>query len=74
MVRNLYLLLVVTSRALGLFLIARAVIGSLLVALLQQNLGASLVTLIPAVPALVGGIVLWLGAKWIAALVTRDLE
>lgn len=74
MVRNLYLILVVGFRCVGLWLVARAVIGLLFATLLGRSFQGVLAPLISLAPSLVGGLLLWFLARWIAALIVKDLE
>ena len=73
MVHNLFLIVVVVFRALGLYYAGSAVLGFIVGAVLTRGMmGASplMVLLLP----LIGGILLWVLAQPCAALMTRDLE
>ncbi|MEO7099957.1 MAG: hypothetical protein ABI162_11385 [Luteolibacter sp.] len=72
MIQNLYLILVVASRGLGLWLVARPVLGFLFAGIL--GLGGELPSVMSLVPSLVCGLLLWFLAKPIAALITSDLH
>ena len=74
MVHNLYLILAVAFRTLGLWWVARALVGLIAAAVLGGGLSSAFASLIGLAPTLAGGVLLWFLATRIADLVTKDLE
>ena len=71
---KLYSLLVVAARLIGLLLAGRALFMLLVAFTLEKGLTTPTVALMMTGPSIVAGIVLWLVAKPLARLLTRDAE
>ncbi len=71
MVHNLYLILVVVCRALGLFWIGGAVLGLVLSVVVGGS--GFIAAVVGLASTVIGGILLWFFAKPIAVLITKDL-
>jgi len=73
MIRNIYPVLVVAIRGLGLFITGKALLGFLTMTAIAGQV-VVLSQLVNATPSIVGGMLLWFFAQHIAKLMTQDLE
>jgi hypothetical protein len=73
MVHNLFLVVVVVFRALGLYYAGSAILGFIVGILLTRGMMGGSPLMVLLVP-LSGGILLWVLAKPCATLMTNDLE
>ena len=74
MIHNLYLILAVGFRTLALWWVARAVVGLIATAVFSGGMGGVFAPFIGFLPTLVGGVLLWLFATQLAAVITKGIE
>lgn len=74
MTHNLYLILVVLFRTVGLFSIVSSALSVAMATALGGTKGTWPLLLVSIGPFLAGGLILWFLAKPLAALITSDLE